>query len=115
MVAPLVILSVPTVLAGLLLGLPPEGGAIHTWLEPVFRGAEEAGAGIQPGSIAATGARGLPAHRPGGLLLTVTAIGGAALGIWLAYRWYVRDAGRRRRASSSASRSASGRACTPPA
>ena len=64
MVAPLVILSVPTVLAGVLLGLPPEGGAIHTWLEPVFQGAEEAGAGILPGSIRRHGARDLPAHRP---------------------------------------------------
>ena len=55
MVAPLVILAVPTMLAGLLLGLPPEGGVIHTWLEEVFAEAEEAGAGILPGSFAAAG------------------------------------------------------------
>src|SRR3990170_1292989 len=53
MVAPLVILSVPTVLAGLFLGIPPEGGTIHTWLEGVFHDAEEAG--ILPGSIFSQG------------------------------------------------------------
>src|SRR4029078_4901112 len=36
MVVPLAILSVPTVLAGVLLGLPPESGVIHGWLEEVF-------------------------------------------------------------------------------
>src|SRR4029453_13536253 len=40
MVTPLVILSVPTVLAGVLLGLPPDGGVIHDWLGPVFHEAE---------------------------------------------------------------------------
>ncbi|HTE66245.1 MAG TPA: NADH-quinone oxidoreductase subunit L, partial [Candidatus Binatia bacterium] len=53
MVAPLVILAVPTVVAGLILGIPPEGGIIHGWLEEVFHGAEEAHAGVLPGSIAA--------------------------------------------------------------
>src|SRR4029078_6502697 len=52
-VVPLVILSVPTILVGLLLGIPPAGGVIHSWLEEVFHGAEEAGAGILPGSILA--------------------------------------------------------------
>jgi NADH-quinone oxidoreductase subunit L len=89
MVAPLIILAVPTALAGLLLGIPPEAGAIHGWLTPVFRGAEEAGAGILPGSLAAAGhvfdLLGL-----GGLLLVVGAGVGVA-GIWLAYRWYVLD------------------------
>jgi NADH-quinone oxidoreductase subunit L len=89
MVTPLVILSVPTALAGLLLGIPPEGGVIHTWLEEVFHGAEEAGAGIQPGSIAATGHEGFQFLGSGGLLLgTGTVV--AVLGVWLAYRWYVR-------------------------
>ncbi len=36
MTLPLVILAVPTILVGLLLGIPPEGGAIHGWLEDVF-------------------------------------------------------------------------------
>jgi NADH-quinone oxidoreductase subunit L len=89
MVTPLVILSVPTALAGLLLGIPPEGGVIHTWLEEVFHGAEEAGAGIQPGSIAATGHEGFQFLGSGGLLLgTGTVV--AVLGVWIAYRWYVR-------------------------
>ena len=90
MVAPLVLLSVPTIFAGLLLGIPPEGGVIHTWLEEVFHASEEAGAGIQPGSIAATSHEGFQLLGFGGLLLGSGALV-AALGVWLAYRWYVRD------------------------
>jgi NADH-quinone oxidoreductase subunit L len=89
-VAPLVILAVPTILAGLLLGIPPEGGLIHGWLEEVFAGAEEAGAGILPGSLAAGEHHGFALLGIGGLLLLVGAAVGAA-GIWLAYRWYVLD------------------------
>ncbi len=90
MVVPLIILAVPTIFVGLLLGLPPESGAIHTWLEDVFRGAEELGAGILPGSIAAGGHAGFTLFGVGGLLLLLGAAAGTA-GIWLAYRWYVRD------------------------
>ncbi|HEY8772134.1 MAG TPA: NADH-quinone oxidoreductase subunit L [Candidatus Limnocylindria bacterium] len=90
MVAPLVILAVPTILVGLLLGLPPEGGLIHGWLGDVFRGAEEAGAGILPGSIASGAHAGFSFFGIGGLLLLLGAGVGAA-GIWLAYRWYVLD------------------------
>jgi len=32
MVAPLIILAVPTALVGLLLGIPPESGLVHSWL-----------------------------------------------------------------------------------
>jgi NADH-quinone oxidoreductase subunit L len=96
MVAPLVILAVPTVLAGLLLGIPPEGGLIHGWLEEVFAHAEEAGAGILPGSIAAGEHHGFELLGIGGLLLLIGAAVGVA-GIWMAHRWYVRqpDAPRR--------------------
>ncbi len=89
MVAPLVILSVPTALVGLLLGIPPEGGAIHGWLEEVFHGAEEAHAGVLPGSIASGEHHGFELFGVGGALLGSGALV-AALGIWLAYRWYVR-------------------------
>jgi len=88
MVAPLAILSVPTVLIGLLLGLPPEGGLIHGWLQGVFAHAEEAG--IQPGSIAAAGHHGFELLGIGGLLLLAGATAGM-LGILLAHRWYVRS------------------------
>jgi NADH-quinone oxidoreductase subunit L len=93
MVAPLLILAVPTTLAGLLLGVPPEGGLIHTWLEEVFHGAEEAHAGVLPGSILGEALRageehGFTLFGLGGLLLVVGALAGV-LGIWLAYRWYV--------------------------
>jgi NADH-quinone oxidoreductase subunit L len=90
MVAPLMILSVPTVLAGLFLGIPPEGGAIHTWLEEVFHGAEEAHAGVLPGSIAAGEHHGFELFGIGGLLLLIGA-GVAISGVWLAHRWYVRE------------------------
>jgi NADH-quinone oxidoreductase subunit L len=88
MVAPLVILAAPTILAGVLLGLPPEGGLIHGWLEDVFAHAEEIGAGILPGSIAAGEHGGFALFGVGGLLLLVGAAVGAA-GVWLAHRWYV--------------------------
>jgi NADH-quinone oxidoreductase subunit L len=88
MVAPLLVLSVPTVLAGLLLGIPPEGGLIHGWLEEVFAGAEEAHAGVLPGSIAAGEHHGFELFGLGGLLLLVGAAVATA-GVWLAHRWYV--------------------------
>ena len=95
MVAPLIILAVPTILAGLLLGIPPEGGLIHTWLGDVFHHAEELHAGVLPGSIldealAHGEHHGFELFGIGGLLLLVGASAGA-LGILLAYRWYVRD------------------------
>jgi len=97
MVAPLVILAVPTVLVGLLLGIPPEGGLIHTWLADVFHGAEEAHAGVLPGSIldgyhASGEAHHFELFGLGGLLLLVGA-GVAVAGVWLAYRWYVERPG----------------------
>ncbi len=95
MVAPLAILAVPTVAVGLLLGIPPEGGLVHSWLEEVFHAAEEADAGVLPGSIlyqahAAGEAHHFELFGIGGLLLVVGAAAGLA-GIGLAYRWYVRD------------------------
>jgi NADH:ubiquinone oxidoreductase subunit 5 (subunit L)/multisubunit Na+/H+ antiporter MnhA subunit len=88
MVAPIAILAVPTILVGLLLGIPPEGGVIHSWLGGVFEHVEEAG--IQAGSIAAGGHHGFELFGVGGLLLLVGATV-AVLGILLAYRWYVVD------------------------
>jgi len=88
MVAPLLILAVPTILAGLILGIPPEGGIIHGWLEEVFHGAEEAHAGVLPGSIAAGEHHGFELFGLGGLLLLVGAAV-AVSGVWLAHRWYV--------------------------
>jgi NADH-quinone oxidoreductase subunit L len=87
MVVPLQILAVPTLLVGLLLGIPPEGGLIHKWLSPVFEESEHAG--ILAGSLAAS-EHGFSLLGIGGLLLLVGGGVGAA-GIWLAYRWYVAD------------------------
>lgn len=41
MAAPLVLLAIPSVVLGFAVGWPPEAGRIHTFLEPVFAGAEE--------------------------------------------------------------------------
>jgi NADH-quinone oxidoreductase subunit L len=88
MVVPLQILAIPALLVGLALGIPPEGGLIHGWLQPVFETSDSAG--ILPGSIAAGAHPGFELFGIGGLLLLV----GASLalaGAWLAHRWYVRD------------------------
>ena len=87
LVVPLQILAVPTILIGLVLGLPPEGGLIHSWLAPVFEQSETAG--IVAGSLASTG-EGFSFIGIGGLLLLIGAGVGAA-GIWLAHCWYVED------------------------
>lgn len=42
MTVPLLLLAVPSIFLGLAIGLPPEAGLLHQWLEPVFRPAEEA-------------------------------------------------------------------------
>jgi NADH-quinone oxidoreductase subunit L len=91
MVAPLVILAVPTIVLGLLLGIPPEGGLIHQWLEPIFHDVADVGA--LPGSILAHAHETGEAHHfelfgLGGLLLVVGALV-AVMGVVLAYRWYV--------------------------
>ncbi len=95
MTTPLLILAVPTILVGLLFGIPPEGGAIYGWLEEVFARAEVARAGVLPGSILGSALdhgddHGFALFGIGGLLLLVGATAGV-LGIALAYRWYVRD------------------------
>jgi len=41
MTVPLILLAIPSVLLGIVVGLPPEGGLLHTWLDPIFHGAEE--------------------------------------------------------------------------
>ena len=92
MVAPLLILAVPTALIGLVLGLPPEGGLIHGWLEEIFHHAEELGAGILPGSIAASGEHGFQLIGVGGTLLLLGAAT-AVIGVGLAYRVYVQRPG----------------------
>jgi len=93
MVAPLVILAVPTTLFGLILGIPPEEGLIHDWLDPIFH--DVAHTGALPGSIlAGYDSRGEEHHFEllglGGLLLLVGAAVAVA-GVALAYRWYVRQ------------------------
>jgi NADH-quinone oxidoreductase subunit L len=88
MVWPLVILAIPTTLAGLFLGIPPEGGIVHSWMEDVFHATESAG--VLAGSIASGAEHGFALFGLGGLLLLIGASVGTA-GIWLAHSWYVGD------------------------
>jgi NADH-quinone oxidoreductase subunit L len=93
MVAPLLILAVPTTLLGLVLGIPPEEGLIHDWLDPVFHDVKYVG--VQAGSYLSHYVETGEEHHfellgLGGLLLLIGA-SAAASGVWLAYRWYVRD------------------------
>jgi NADH-quinone oxidoreductase subunit L len=72
MAVPLIILAVPAALAGLVVGLPPEGGWIHKFLEPVFFDIE--GEGFH---LVGSG---------GGLMLVSLLT--ALAGIYVAYRLY---------------------------
>jgi NADH-quinone oxidoreductase subunit L len=76
MTLPLIILAVPSILMGLALGWPPEGGLIHQWLEPVFSGAQQT-LGLTEGSFQIAGI-------DGALLLIGAAAAalGVVFGIW---------------------------------
>ena len=77
MTVPLIMLAIPAALLGLFVGLPPEGGWLHRFLEPVFFETEhEAFTWIGEG----------------GALMGVSLIT-ALIGIWIAHRLYVRDTG----------------------
>jgi NADH-quinone oxidoreductase subunit L len=51
MAIPLVLLAIPSVALGWLIGWPPEAGAIHTFLEPVFHDAEDSAEGDEVASL----------------------------------------------------------------
>jgi NADH-quinone oxidoreductase subunit L len=75
MTVPLILLAIPAALLGLFVGLPPESGWLHRWLEPVFFHVEnEAFAWVGMG---------------GALMLLSLAI--VLVGIYLAYVLYVRQ------------------------
>jgi NADH-quinone oxidoreductase subunit L len=78
MTIPLILLAIPSALLGLALGYPPESGAIHRWLEPVFAPAIEA-AGREEAPFAAFGIDGM-------LLLVSATI--AVIGILVAWRFF---------------------------
>jgi NADH-quinone oxidoreductase subunit L len=83
MVVPLVLLAIPSIFLGLLLGLPPESGLIHQWLGPVFEPAEVA-LGLHPEAFELFGID--------GQLLIIgsgAAALGVGLGIWL-FGWFRR-------------------------
>jgi NADH-quinone oxidoreductase subunit L len=51
MAIPLVLLAIPSVALGWLIGWPPEAGSIHTFLEPVFAGEEDTAEGDEVASL----------------------------------------------------------------
>jgi NADH-quinone oxidoreductase subunit L len=51
MAIPLVLLAIPSVALGWLIGWPPEGGSIHAFLEPVFAGVEDTAEGDEVASL----------------------------------------------------------------
>jgi NADH-quinone oxidoreductase subunit L len=75
MTVPLIVLAIPAALLGLVVGLPPEGGWLHGFLEPVFFDVEhEAFAWVGEG---------------GGLMVVSLAL--AVIGIVIAWWLYVRQ------------------------
>lgn len=77
MTLPLILLAIPSILLGIAIGFPPDGGAIHQWLEPVFAGANQT-LGINEGEFKLAGI-------DGALILIGAAAGalGVVLGMWL--------------------------------
>jgi NADH-quinone oxidoreductase subunit L len=77
MVVPLVLLAIPSIFLGMLLGLPIGAGLINQWLAPVFEPATEA-LGLEPEQFSLFGV-------DGQLLLMGTAAAalGVGVGIWL--------------------------------
>src|SRR3712207_1382744 len=51
MAIPLVLLAIPSVALGWLIGWPPEAGSIHAFLEPVFHDAEDTAEGDEVASL----------------------------------------------------------------
>jgi len=91
MLYPLGILAVLSILAGLILGWPPEHGFIHRFLAPTFLGAAPRQIAA-PLSEAAGGHAGMPVHAAGegtfGFMIFSTLLGAA--GILTAWIFYVR-------------------------
>jgi NADH-quinone oxidoreductase subunit L len=77
MTGPLILLAIPSIFLGLLLGLPFGDGALTHWLEPVFSGAEQT-LGLHHEEFQLFGI-------DGGLLIAGAAAGaiGVVAGIWL--------------------------------
>ncbi len=77
MTLPLILLAVPSVLLGLAIGFPPEGGLIHGWLEPTFHHASQT-LGLEHAEFELAGIDGT-------LLIIGAAAGalGVGVGIWL--------------------------------
>jgi NADH-quinone oxidoreductase subunit L len=77
MTLPLILLAIPSLLLGVFVGFPPDGGLLHHWLEPVFATANE-NLGIHEEPFTFAGI-------DGALIIVGAAAGalGVALGIWL--------------------------------
>jgi NADH-quinone oxidoreductase subunit L len=94
MVLPLIALAIPSLFLGLAVGLPPEAGPIHQWLEPAFEhGGGHATADVAGGALSAVGVAAEDGHGPS-LALTIGGFAASTLtslaGIGLAYLMYVK-------------------------
>jgi NADH-quinone oxidoreductase subunit L len=83
MTIPLILLAIPSVLLGILIGLPLGDSTISQWLEPVFQEAEELLA-IQHGEYELLGIDGV---------LIVASVAVASVGVALAWRFFGVDIG----------------------
>jgi NADH:ubiquinone oxidoreductase subunit 5 (subunit L)/multisubunit Na+/H+ antiporter MnhA subunit len=65
MTRPLILLAIPAVFLGMLIGFPPESGLLHQWLAPVFEAHDRPAAGPRrPTTSSASTARWRSARRP---------------------------------------------------
>ena len=97
MAIPLVLLAIPSVAIGWLIGWPPEGGSIHTFLEPVFQDATDSAEGDEVASLymlqeetAPAGGEEHEVSQQTTLAFAVASTAVALAGIGLAYLTYSR-------------------------
>jgi NADH-quinone oxidoreductase subunit L len=97
MAIPLVLLAIPSVAIGWLIGWPPEGGSIHTFLEPVFQDATDSAEGDEVASLymlqeetAPAGGEEHEVSRETTIAFAVASTVAAVAGIGLAYLTYSR-------------------------
>jgi NADH-quinone oxidoreductase subunit L len=78
MTIPLILLAIPAAVIGLIVGVPPDAGLFHQFIEPVFEPALEAGVHIEPGFTQPT------------LLIMLISTMAAVAGIFTAFLLYYR-------------------------
>jgi len=98
MAIPLVLLAIPSVVVGWLIGWPPEGGSIHTFLEPVFQDMTDSAEGdevaslylVQESTVPASAGEEHEVSQQTTIAFAVASTVAAVAGIGLAYLTYSR-------------------------